>query len=371
MATRLPSTDASIVALRRAAALTGGSLVVSTASLGSSSSYLSSADASVALRKIRDTAALLVPGACAGVACAFACNPVDVLKNRLQSSFSSASVTGEISAIFRARGVRGFYAGLPASIISLGCTRAFYFALYSASLGFFTSRLAPHGSRSPQQATPWYVTACAAATTALAINITFSPIFVVRTLQFLIPASSLGSEFTAQGRKASIAECVRLVRRSAGWRGFYRGLSPSLIGIGETATFWVLYEATKALPWFAANSARSAGVCTDGQTEETRFRRFARWSATVVGASVVARTAATLIWYPHEVLRTRMRESVIHMARGDKSAPPRLAASTREIFRGGVRTAWAGCSVHLFRQIPTTVVTWYVYELVRSSLAVK
>eukprot|EP01013_Petalomonas_cantuscygni_P026717 TRINITY_DN4919_c0_g1_i1.p1 TRINITY_DN4919_c0_g1~~TRINITY_DN4919_c0_g1_i1.p1 ORF type:complete len:325 (-),score=63.81 TRINITY_DN4919_c0_g1_i1:125-1099(-) len=295
---------------------------------------------------------LLLPGACAGFASAVACNPIDVLKNRLQSSYSTSSIRQELSSIFRANGISGFYAGLPASILSIAPTRAVYFALYNFTLRSF----APVFGKDTAS-----TTAAAAAVTSVAINLVFSPIFVIRTLQFLIPASSMN-------RKASIPECVALVRRCAGWRGFWHGLSPSLIGVGETVTFWVLYETVRRLPMFVKHAEEQKEAQKNG-TAVPQLERFLRWSAGVIGASVLARFVATIIWYPHEVLRTRMRESVIKMASGEPVDPPRLRVACREVFGGGVRTAWAGLSVHLFRQIPTTIVTWYVYEVVKTAVA--
>lgn len=288
---------------------------------------------------LRQAYIVLAPGAVAGAFSAVFANPLDVVKTRLQSAHTTGRISSEVLSIFRANGFRGFFVGLPASLLSLVPTRAFYFGSYNGVLEWTKSRIESERAR----------VATAAAVTAIAINFIFSPIFVIRTLQFLAPSA---------GQKITILECARMVMRTAGPCGFWLGLTPSLLGIGETVSFWVLYEHLKKAKIFLPPDDETAA-------RQTSFGSGLRWCAAVLGATAVSRFICTVIFYPHEVLRTRLREPVVQIAKGEPFKFAKLIPSIKAISAGGPRTAWAGISVHLTRQVPTAMVTWLSYEMMR------
>lgn len=289
-------------------------------------------------RTARTAFEVLAPGAFAGALSAVFANPLDVIKTRLQSASSTGHVGSEIVRSFRSTGFRGFFVGLPASLLSLVPTRAFYFGSYNGMLRLSSGYIDSEVTR----------IALAAGTTAVAINLIFSPIFLIRTLQFLAPA--------AAGRKISIPDCARMVMRAAGPRGFWLGLTPSLVGVGETVGFWILYEHLKQSSIFQRRDSGSQIV------------RVLQWTASVLGATAIARFVCTIAWYPHEVLRTRMREPVVQIAKGIEFRPLRFQDACKDLYRGGRQAAFAGLSVHLARQVPTAMVTWLAYEAMKNHI---
>lgn len=78
--------------------------------------------------------------------------------------------------------------------------------------------------------------------------------------------------------------------RSQGIKGFYRGLSASLLGVTEGTIQWSLYEQFKRI----AKAGQAPG-------EED-----AGWRVSAAAGS--AKFVATVITYPHEVVRTRLRQ---------------------------------------------------------------
>lgn len=130
----------------------------------------------------------------------------------------------------------------------------------------------------------------------------FAPSF--RTIVTSSPASSSStlsasppSATTAPRRSGALYvrpfrsswECIIHIWRTEGLRGFYRGLSASYLGVAEGTIQWTLYERFKMY-------GRRA---TEGDES---------WW-TKVGAAGGAKLVATGITYPHEVVRTRMRQT--------------------------------------------------------------
>ena len=81
---------------------------------------------------------------------------------------------------------------------------------------------------------------------------------------------------------------VQIVRNE-GIQGLYKGMSASYLGVAEGTIQWALYEQFKA--WGAGGSANDSA-------------RKSSLSNTISAAGT-AKLIASLITYPHEVLRTR------------------------------------------------------------------
>lgn len=82
------------------------------------------------------------------------------------------------------------------------------------------------------------------------------------------------------------------IYRTEGVRGFYKGLSASLLGVTEGTIQWSLYEQFKRIA--ARTSPRTVGSTDDETVTEG-------WRVSV--AAGMAKLVATVITYPHEVRR--------------------------------------------------------------------
>ncbi|PWN39698.1 mitochondrial carrier [Ceraceosorus guamensis] len=145
----------------------------------------------------------------------------------------------------------------------------------------------------------------------------------------------------------SLQMTLRIIKEE-GIRGMYRGMSASYLGVAEGTIQWVLYERIKR--WKPAGE-RSAESSTKNS----------RWSNTI-GAAGIAKLTASLITYPHEVLRTRLRQQ-----------PP--AGTSQPKYTGlkqtlmlvlkeeGAAALYGGLSAHLLRVVPNAVIMFSVYEL--------
>jgi len=172
------------------------------------------------------------------------------------------------------------------------------------------------------------------------------------------------------------------IYRRDGIRTFYRGLVPSLLGVSHVAVQFPLYEELKS---FFADSQH---IPVSGLHP-----------ATILLASSISKMVASLITYPHEVIRTRLqienfpRNQHKHSLsepdclRGPSplssispvmsSSRPRqlptnsvaVVRTTRLIIKeNGWRGLYRGLSINLMRTVPNSGITLLTYEVLMRQL---
>ncbi|SCV68296.1 BQ2448_417 [Microbotryum intermedium] len=175
----------------------------------------------------------------------------------------------------------------------------------------------------------------------------------------LNPATATSSSFSHSFRSitspplplstkpTSYSTTMRIYRKE-GIRGFYKGLSASLLGVTEGTIQWGLYEQFKLL-------ARK------GQSLEEREKvGNGGWRVSV--AAGAAKLVATMITYPHEVVRTRLRQP---SPPGQSPRYTSLLQSFKLVLaEEGWRALYGGMSPHLLRVVPNAVTMFWVYEKV-------
>jgi len=305
----------------------------------------------------------LFAGGLGGTAGAVATCPLEVLKTRMQSSSFSAmfqqvvehqagpsSSSGTcgtfqfsghhngvnndhrrlrtlrlvqlLRQIHQAEGLTGFFKGLGPNLVGVAPSRAIYFCTYSWCKGFWNQWLPADSA---------YVHIGSAIGAGLSAATATNPVWLVKT--------RLQLDRGAGNKRMTYSFCIRNVYRESGVRGFYKGVQASYLGIIETVIHFVIYEQLK-LRFVGDNDQRRG----------SDFLRFMMCGAT-------SRLVAALSAYPHEVLRTRLRE--------EGSKYKSLLQTIRLIWRE--ETVWAfyrGLGVHLIRTIPNTAIMMSTYELV-------
>uniref|UniRef100_A0A8C2G1G0 Solute carrier family 25 member 36-A-like n=2 Tax=Cyprinus carpio TaxID=7962 RepID=A0A8C2G1G0_CYPCA len=267
-------------------------------------------------------------GLCGGTVGAILTCPLEVVKTRLQSS----SITLCISEVHLST-VNGASVARVAPPGPLHCLRAIYFAAYSSSKERLNCVFEP-------DSTQLHMTSAGIAgfTAITATN----PIWLIKT-RLQLDARKRGE------RRMNAFECVRRVYQTDGLRGFYRGMSASYAGISETVIHFVIYESIKRRLLEAKAATHMDGA------EDT-----AKDASDFVGmmlAAATSKTCATCIAYPHEVIRTRLREEGTKY----RSFFQSLSLVIRE---ESYRALYRGLATHLVRQIPNTAVMMCTYEFV-------
>lgn len=132
-----------------------------------------------------------------------------------------------------------------------------------------------------------------------------------------------------------------------GIRGMYKGMSASYLGVSEGVIQWVLYERLKK-------------ISTQTYPGQPTRSKLAEWVG-IVGSSGGAKMVASLITYPHEVIRTRLRQAP------NPGAMPKYTGLLQTlrlvIAEEGAASLYGGLSAHLMRVVPNAACMFTIYEI--------
>lgn len=163
-----------------------------------------------------------------------------------------------------------------------------------------------------------------------------NPIWVIKTRM-------LSTARNAPGAYTSIAQGTTSLYRSEGIRGFYRGLLPSLFGVSHGAIQFMAYEQLKNR-WALHRTGGKEGLT----------------NLDYLQLSAVSKMFAGSITYPYQVVRARLQTY---------DAPKRYNGAwdvVRKVFaREGIPGFYKGLAPNLVRVLPSTCVTFLVYENVK------
>lgn len=236
-----------------------------------------------------------------------------------------------LKIILQKEGPRSLFRGLGPNLVGVAPSRAIYFAAYSGCKERLNHVFAADSTQVHM------VSAGVAGFTAITAT---NPIWLVKT-RLQLDARNRGE------RRMSALECIRKVYRADGLKGFYRGMSASYAGISETVIHFVIYESIKRK--LLEHKAAST-IDEESGKEASDF-------AGLMMAAATSKTCATSIAYPHEVVRTRLREE------GTKYRAffQTLSLVVKE---EGYGSLYRGLTTHLVRQIPNTAIMMCTYEVV-------
>ncbi|KAJ8017237.1 hypothetical protein DPEC_G00015720 [Dallia pectoralis] len=299
----------------------------------------------------------LFAGGCSGTVGAIVTCPLEVLKTRLQSSglalrpvfhvqLGTVSGTGVIRpgagtvtppsllqvlrSILEKEGPRSLFRGLGPNLVGVAPSRAIYFAAYKKSKETFNGIFVPNSA---------VVHMSSAGFAAFVTNSLMNPVWMVKTRMQL--------ERKARGeKKMNALQCARYVYRTEGMRGFYRGLTASYAGISETMICFLIYETLKK----RLNEARFTSPDSETEKGPSDFLG-------LMMAAAFAKGWASCVAYPHEVIRTRLREEGSKYRYFFQTA--RLVA-----IEEGYTAFYRGLVPQLIRQIPNTAIVLSTYELI-------
>ncbi|KAJ1835134.1 hypothetical protein IWW55_003344 [Coemansia sp. RSA 2706] len=277
-------------------------------------------------------------GAGAGCVSSVVTCPLDVVKTRLQyqgvlaETYRKAGYkpySGTINTLRRIvaeEGPRGLYRGLAPMLMGYLPTWGIYFAAYET----LKQELSAPAVGSHMGATAVHVVSAmgAGASTSTLTN----PIWVLKS-RFMTQSAYTEYRYT------SMWHAVQMIYRAEGWRGFYKGLGSSLLGVTHVAVQFPLYERLKC--WMHVDA--------EHQLESSR----------ILLASAMSKMVASSVTYPHEVIRTRLQ---------NQSKPPYkytgILHAARLIYcEEGARAFYRGLTTNLIRTVPASMMTLLTYEL--------
>ncbi|KAK1658517.1 mitochondrial substrate carrier [Colletotrichum godetiae] len=312
----------------------------------------------------------LVAGASGGAATSLLTSPLDVLRTRLQSDLylpsSRSTVASQaprsrlyitplghvfetfdiLRSIKNNEGWRGLFRGIGPSLAGVVPATAIKFYVYG-NTKLLAARYLNYKEDDP------IVHAHAAVAASIATATATNPVWLVKTRLQLDRSRAIRG--TTVRQYTGSLDCVQKVLRKEGIPGLYRGLSASYLGTVETVLHLVLYEKLKVLfqaPFLSHRPRRNP---------HPGWEELGRWVSTS-GAAGCAKFAAVLVTYPHEVIRTRLRQAPTENGRPTYTG---LGQCFNLVWKQeGWRGLYGGLTPHLVRSIPSAIITLGVYEFV-------
>lgn len=253
-----------------------------------------------------------------------------------------------IGDIYRLEGTRALFRGLGPNLAGIVPARSINFAVYGNGKRYLANTF----NEGRETA---YVHLTAAAVAGIATSTATNPIWLIKTRLQL----DRHPDTPLRPRHTSSWACLKHVVRTEGVRGLYKGLSASFLGVSESTIQWTTYEYFKSL------IARRAAVRkAEGKPDNTTLESTIEWAGKL-GAAAGAKLLAAGVAYPHEVVRTRLRQSP--GADGPKYTG--LVQCFKLVWKEeGMAALYGGMTAHLMRVVPNAAILFGTYELVMSFL---
>lgn len=299
----------------------------------------------------------LVAGVISGGIASVLCAPLDLIRVRMQvwgqvvgeqigdtkaattqrlSWKPTSSLSVPIGKLLREirdkEGYRGFFKGLGATLLTVPVFWAIYFPCYDEFKHVWHARNpdAPHA-----------LVHLGSAVAAGAISdIVCNPMFVVRTRLQTDALHHQLADHQSVRSGPSISQTIRSLLAEGGYPVFWRGMTANLLGLSHVAIQFPLYERLKHVLQDHHNDSRIEPSAWD-----------------LLLASSSSKMLASLVSYPHEVIRSRMMDARRSHGMG-------FQAACQSIWRTeGWKGFYSGLPITLLRVIPNTCVTFVSYEL--------
>lgn len=307
-----------------------------------------------------------ISGAGAGLASGIVTCPLDVIKTKLQAQggFSAKASTSKVAkqmyhgligsarTIVKEDGFKGLYRGLGPMLLGYLPTWAVYLTVYERS-------------RQPyyDMCGNWWLARCYASLSAGACStLLTNPIWVIKTRLM-----SQSNRSTSEGKRVGFHykntwDAARQMYRAEGFRSFYSGLTPAMLGLTHVAVQFPLYEFFKM---------QFTGY---GIGEHPPEEKGSTWIG-ITAATFLSKTCASTATYPHEVLRTRLqtqqRRFGVTSSDGMQMKPQNngLIQTCKNMLREeGWRGFYAGLGTNLIRAIPSAMTTMLTYEFLQRTI---
>lgn len=169
----------------------------------------------------------------------------------------------------------------------------------------------------------------------------------------------LSTSSSSPGAYPSLLSGVRRILQSEGVAGFYHGLLPSLFGVSHGAFQFMAYEQLK-LSW-----PRLMSLDSSSTTQPSRdLHRPELSNVDLIIISTLSKMFAGCITYPYQVLRSRLQ--VYDAAIVYRGVIDVIVKIWR---KEGVNGFYKGLGPSVIRVLPSTWVTFLVYENVKIHLS--
>ena len=280
----------------------------------------------------------LAAGVGSGALASVLCAPLDLVRTRMQvwgamhttsaGGVQKLGVVGMLRDIVQREGWKGCFRGLTATLVTVPAFWGVYFPAYTDFKRHF-------GEQYPTVNPAWVHMGSAVLAGAIA-DIICNPMFIVRTR---LQTEALHHVVVEAGQKLlppkTMIQTAQSLYKEGGPTVFWRGMSANLLGLSHVAIQFPVYEQLKST-----------------------FRQHKKHESALdlLLASGMSKMTASLVSYPHEVIRSRMMDARVSGG---------FAQTCRNIYaKEGMGGFYAGLPVSMIRVIPNTCITFLTYEMI-------
>ena len=324
-------------------------------------------------------------GAAAGMVSVLALHPLDVIKTRLQVQDGvdrrAAVYRGTVHAfrtVASQEGTRGFYAGVVPALVGSTVAWGVYFTMYNNAKARYRLKYDVHDL-------PSHLHLASAAEAGLVVSLATNPIWVVKTRMQLQRATrsqnvaplSIGKP-TRFAPYKGFTHALGDIFKTEGVKGLYKGIGPSLFLISHGALQFAAYEKLKR--WRSVDVLNADSIDEDGTkmespvqsgTTQTTQKTIPPSAFECAWLGIASKLFASTATYPSQVVRSRMQQRGFGDGDfGKKNATPRYASFAKSLSeivrREGVGGLYKGMVPNVLRTLPSSGVTFMVYEGVNS-----
>ncbi|CAO3702874.1 unnamed protein product [Rhizopus stolonifer] len=296
-----------------------------------------------------------IAGGVGGLIGAVCTSPLDVVKTRLQSTFYQQTMnssklyksgfilghfmeTGRLLVrIKQVEGFRAYFKGLGPNLIGVIPARSINFFTYGNGKRIYTEL--NHGKETPG------VHLISAATAGIVTATATNPIWVIKTRLQL-----QGNSFRKYNGSM---DCLMHILREEGVKGLYKGMSASYLGVIEGTIQWVVYENLKRRWSVPKEDIQHDQKLIGGKTAQD-------WAGHL-GAAATSKFIAACVAYPHEVIRTRLRQPAVNGVAKYNGLWQCLRLVAKE---EGIAALYGGMTAHMLRVVPNAAIMFFCYEAI-------
>ena len=270
-------------------------------------------------------------GTIGGVAGIYVGSPLDIIKLRLQTSGSGATMAATARAILHGEGVRAFFRGALAVSAGQAPVNAIIFSTQNAVLRALHAGAGGVGEAALRDV---YV---AGAASGLAQAFALAPFEFIKIQQ----QAARGS---GGGCAPSVAATARAIVRARGVGGLFRGLAATVLrDTPSLGLYFAVYEGAKRA------GVRAAGSPAGGDAP----------AGVLLASGALAGALSWAFALPADVIKSRVQAAPLNAP----AASLRIAAVAAAVAReGGSRAFFRGFVPCILRSLPVNAATFFVYE---------
>ena len=280
-------------------------------------------------------------GGAAGTFSATLTLPLEVVKTQMQSSTGSKNIMQVVRSVYTQTGALGFFKGLKPMVIGILPTRAIYFSTYKATKAAVSDKFHIDGPLNHL---------CSAFGAGITANTIMNPWWMVKTRFQILADKSLG-----QKQFSTYGQLISSIYKEEGLGAFWKGTTASYVGCFEGAIQWMTYEKLKTM---LQGKADDRAKVTEKKGSDAQG---VITSTEIMFAGAVAKAGAILATYPHEVVRTRMREQATNGVFKYNGFMNTLKTIAKE---EGAKGLYGGLWIHLGRSVPNAALMFTSFELI-------